>query len=110
MRPAGEIRHALANAAELLVLERIAQPIVTVTGAKVAGGHWREIAQRACVGWDIARDTIKNMARAGHLRPLGFVRVSWSKRPLAVYAPAGYVMHESAPFALDDCMRSWLQH
>jgi len=72
MRPAGEIRVALLDAAK----------------AACKSGHgvtMRELASRACVGQKAARETIKNMVRAGVLLPAGERRVHYRNRPVLVY-------------------------
>jgi hypothetical protein len=98
MRPAGEIRRALRDAAWSLAVERASTPL--------AGGHWRELAQRSCVGFGAARETVKNMARAGELQAVGAVRVPGARRPMTVYAPQAE-RSAPAPQALDSLMRAW---
>lgn len=74
MRPAGEIRLALFKAAgELVTPER--------------GATLQEIATRACVGYDSALSTVKNMTRAGQLRIRGERKVDYRNRPVAEYEP-----------------------
>jgi hypothetical protein len=73
MRPRGEVREKLAEAARALAAERNA-----VT--------WRELAEHACVGYDLARRTVVNMARAGELERVGTVPTG--RRPEVTYAPA----------------------
>ncbi len=75
MRPAGEVRVALMDAAIAL-----ARPN--------KGATMRELAQVACVGVDAARRTVENMARAGQLRRLQNRRVAYRNRPVAEYVPA----------------------
>ena len=81
MRPRGEIRQALADAAAAIAAERIQR------GDAVVGATWRDMAVRACVGFDAAHDTVKNMARGGELVRTGSVKVQGARRPLAAYAP-----------------------
>ena len=71
MRPRGEVRQALGNAAELI-------------GPR--GGSFREYAQQACVGFDAARQTLRDMARAGELAVVGTARVPGVCRPVVCYA------------------------
>lgn len=74
MRPAGEVRLALASAAAALAQEC---------------GHatWREIADRAQVGYTAARDTVRTMERAGVLEGVGFEKRAHSARWMKLYAP-----------------------
>lgn len=73
-RPQGEIRHALGQAATALAKEQ-------------GSATWRAMAERACVGFDAARRTVENMARAGELQPAGEERTPHSRRPMVRYAP-----------------------
>ena len=75
MRPRGEIRLALGLAAAALVAEQ-------------GGGTWRDMAQQAQVGYDKARETVRDMARAGELQRVDEVRVPGARRPMVRYAPA----------------------
>jgi response regulator of citrate/malate metabolism len=73
MRPRGEIRQALATAAEQLVQEREAFT-------------WRELAEVAQVGQAAARRTVENMAAWGELQRLPDTkRVPGVCRPLRLY-------------------------
>lgn len=72
MRPRSDIRRALAAAAAE----------VGSTGAT-----WRDLAARACVGFDAARRTAENMHRAGELVVVG-QRVAGAARPMNVYVAA----------------------
>ena len=72
MRPRGEIRQVLAQAA----------------GAQVGGATWRDLAISTQVGFDAARTTVQSMRRSGELVVIGVVRLEHSRRPLALYAPA----------------------
>ena len=76
MRPAGEVRQALLAA------------------ARQGPGTLRQLAQRAQVGWDAARDTVPNMARSGVLKVVGEERVEYRNRLVHVYEAA-----EPAPVA-----------
>lgn len=75
-RPEGEIRRALFDAARSYV------------SSHSTGATWRDLAVQACVGFEAARITIKNMQRAGVLEVVGQTRVQGSRRPLSLYAPA----------------------
>lgn len=76
MRPRGDIRQALSRAAWALATER------------PQGCTWRDLASRAQVGFAAARQTAKDMARAGELRVVGAARVEGAMRPMNLYAPA----------------------
>jgi hypothetical protein len=76
MRPAGEVRLALRDAAQALRAE-----------ARVA--TWRDLALRAQVGFAVAQVTVENMARAGELQRVGAVRVAHSRRPMVGYVLSG---------------------
>lgn len=84
MRPRGEIRAALASA-------------VQQTGG--SGITWREAAVHAGVGFDAARMTFENMARAGELVPVGAERAAGRGRALV-----RYVTTCALPQALDGAM------
>lgn len=66
MRPRGDVRQALARAAEMLHVER---------GAVT---H-RDLAERAQVGYECARRTVDNMAEAGELRRVGHAKTAGGK-------------------------------
>jgi len=72
MRPAGDIRQALRQAAE-----RLAQQQDGVT--------WRELAEAAQVGYTAARATVDNMARAGELPVIGQAKRAHSRRWMTLY-------------------------
>lgn len=76
MRPAGEIRQALRSAAQTLAVpER-------------NGATWRDLAAHAQVGFDAAKQTVRDMAAAGELVPIGTVRADHASRPMVRYAVA----------------------
>lgn len=95
-RPAGEIRQALADAVIRLVVDRG----LVVDGVAVDGVTWRDMAAAAQVGFDSARRTVDNMARAKQLRRLGSRKAAGSSHWEAVYAPAD-LMPSSPPAAWD---------
>lgn len=99
MRPAGEVRLALASAAAALAQEQ---------------GHatWREIADRAQVGYTAARDTVRTMERAGVLEGVGFEKHAHSVRWMKLYAPRqhsqpGCWATQTTGDALAGVMRCW---
>ena len=76
MRPRGEIRQALSNAAHALAHE---------VGA---GFTYMDLAAKSQVGYDAARQTTKDMVKAGELEPVGTRRMPGVRRPLRTYLPA----------------------
>jgi len=89
VRPRGEVRQALSDAAQAL-----------------AAAKWREMAMQAQVGFCVARETVKNMARAGELVPAGSRRVPGARRPMTVYAPVRQAV-EPDGLGIDAAMRAW---
>ena len=79
MRPAGEVRLAMLQAAHTLRRERMACG---------QGPTLAELAARSQVGYKAARVTVANLRRAGHLEIVGTRRVPGRNRPVAEYAPA----------------------
>lgn len=96
MRPTGEIRRALREAAHALTTQR---------------GHavtWRDLAAHACVGQQIARRTVVNMARAGELQAAGALHVPGGRRPMTAYVPACTPAPDpDPPLPLDQLLRAW---
>ncbi len=75
MRPPGEVRQALLQAAaELATPDH--------------GPTLQELAHRACVGLPTARHTVGHMRRAGQLDIPRQRKVAYRNRPVAEYAPA----------------------
>ena len=74
MRPTGEIRQALSQAARALAEER---------GAAVT---WKDMAEVAQVGRAMARDKVRNMERVGELVRMG--TECTGGRPAVTYLPA----------------------
>jgi hypothetical protein len=75
MRPVGPERLALLRAAEQLATQD-------------KGPTLRELAQAACVGYQKALVTVKDMTRAGDLVKPRERRVAYRNKPVAEYAPA----------------------
>ena len=99
MRPAGEIRQALESAAQALAAEH-------------GSATWRDMAERAGVGFLAARRTVENMARAGALQPMGFEKRLHSRRWMTLYAPAAnFATAATAPNGcpLAGVLQSWLR-
>lgn len=78
MRPAGPVHQALVAAAQ--------QGPATL----------RELAQRAQVGWQAARDTVPYLARTGVLRVVGEKHVDYRNRLVHVYEAAPPATTEAA--------------
>jgi len=97
MRPQGEIRRALANAAEQLAEEK-------------GGATWRDLAMRAQVGFAAAKATVRNMERAGTLEPIGSEKAAHSRRWMTLYAPrqVGFATATTGQ-ALDAITRAWVR-
>lgn len=79
MRPAGEVRLALIQAARDITRE---------LGMPDRGATMAEMCARAQVGRDCARNLVPKMKSAGALRIVGERRVDYRNRPVAEYAPA----------------------
>jgi hypothetical protein len=97
MRPRGEVREALLAAA------------VDLYGASGAC-TWVQMAQRAQVGYEVARTTAKNMATAGELVRVGKDKPEGSSVWLTMYEPAhqaGQAPADGAA-ALEDAVRRWV--
>lgn len=96
MRPRGEVRQALGAAAQALALE---------TGPAT----WRDIAARAQVGFDQARETVKDMARAGELVQAGVTKRAHCRRWMRLYEPAENwsTATTGAAEAIGRVMRTW---
>lgn len=86
MRPAGEIRQALLQAACELATAN-------------SGPTLTEMAHKACVALDAARRTVDNMKRGGVLRVPRHRRVDYRNRPVAEYEPV-----TSNPPQVDECV------
>ena len=103
-RPRGEIRTALAGAAQAL-------------HADCGGATWRQLAVRACVWYDKARATVQDMRRSGELAPVGTVPVPGARRPMVLYAPghnwvtnwAGSGSNNAPARSIDSVLQGWLR-
>lgn len=98
MRPRGEIRRALGKAAWAAAVDH------AVNGQRPP--TYRDLAQRACVGFSAARQCVKDMARAGELQRAGVARVDGIRRPMTTYLPCTQPVGRSMP-DLDVLLRSW---
>ena len=88
MRPPGEIRLAILQAAtDLVVIEQ--------DGSR-RGPTLKELAQRACVGVTAARQTVQNLTRARALVRVAQREVDYRNKPVWEYAPAHNENEETA--------------
>jgi transposase len=94
VRPPGEIRQALAQAAEALVREG-------------GAASWRDMAERAGVGYHVAKVTVNNMVRAGVLQQAGVDKRAHSNRWVRLYEPGLNWATESTGCDLAEVTRSW---
>lgn len=76
MRPAGDVRKALLDAAQDMAAQ--------------GGATLRELAHAAGVSIDAARRTLDNSCRAGALQRGPDRVVPYRNRPVATYLPAGF--------------------
>lgn len=83
MRPAGEVRQALFDAALALTTPDRSPTLL-------------ELAHHAQVGYVAARRTVDNMRRAGILVPVRERVVDYRNRPVAEYCPRKRVQQISA--------------
>jgi len=102
MRPTGEIRQALIQAA---------RDVVADLGQPNRGATLAELADRSCVGRDAARRCVDNMRRSGALQIVGERRVDYRNRPVAEYVPAdpGMPLVEQGWVNLGQCMADWVR-
>ncbi|MEY2892670.1 MAG: hypothetical protein RJA98_2578 [Pseudomonadota bacterium] len=96
MRPAGEIRAGLRDAAA-----QLAQQHEAFTRRDLVA------AARLQVGGDVARATIENMVRRGELERVGQQRVPGVCRPVTLYAPRR--MRQTSMPDLARVTRGWVQ-
>ena len=89
-RPQGDVRKALALAAQQLAGE-------------CGGATWRDMAERAQVGYRAACRTVHRMADAGALECVGSVKRAHSRRWMSLYVPA---VPQVAPTVPDDCAQA----
>ncbi len=105
MRPVGDIRLAILQAAHLIHRERAA----TGQGPTLA-----KIVERSQVGYKAARNTVANLTRSGQLAIVDTCKVEGRNRPAAVYAPVEAHREPeitSGPGWLDlsKCLRAWTE-
>jgi hypothetical protein len=69
---------------------------------------WRDLAEHTQVGFDVARQTVRNMERAGELCVVGQRPVDGAMRPMNLYAPAEPApMKTETTAALSDLLQIW---
>lgn len=102
MRPAGEISMAILGAAAHLVREE---------GGQRRGPTLQELAHHACVGYEAALYSVKNLTRSGKLEPVAQRKVDYRNRPVAEYAPALPADEIEAPpyFDVASVFTAWAQ-
>lgn len=111
MRPA-EIGPAIVKAAEtyLAELRRLAAEDPKLVGER-KGATLAELAERACVGRQCARDMVPKLVnRDLQLQVVGTRRVAYRNRPVNEYAPAEQeadLFTVTGPQALASCMQGW---
>jgi hypothetical protein len=97
MRPAGEIRRAVLQAAWDVAVQRAMQP--------VAGATQIDVVARLVPHQGMTRRSVKftwqNLLRSGHLQPVGQLRLPDSPRALRAYVPAAPCASDAAPSAVD---------
>ena len=95
MRPAGEVRQALFDAAVALTTPDRSPTML-------------ELALHAQVGYVAARRTIDNMRRAGILVPVRERKVEYRNRPVAEYCPRKRLqMASGSKCPLRDALATW---
>ena len=95
MRPVGEIREALWNAAVVLTTPDRAPTLL-------------ELAHHARVGYSAARRTVDNMRRAGVLEPVRDREVDYRHKPVKEYSPCGrHAAASRSSCPLRDAISSW---
>jgi hypothetical protein len=106
MRPAGEIRLALQQAAQGLISEGVGYS----AGEGRLGFTWLQVVHRAKVGRSQGRRTVVNMASAGDFERVGTVAVPGVCRPMTLFAPASSPTSAmSSQRALHAVLQGWVR-
>ena len=71
------------------------------------GPTLREMAAVACVGLQAARETVKNMSRAGQLHRVRDRKVEYRNRPVAEYVPKAMLGDDDGFVDLAQVLRVW---
>lgn len=100
MRPPGDVRRMLRDAAWALALDRAGQ----------SGLPWPEIARRASLQpCDRVRRTIDRMASEGEFLRAGRQPVGGAGRPMTTYLPAAPAARSTDAAPVEAVLRSWHQ-
>lgn len=112
MRPA-EVGPALVKAADDY-LRDLQRQFATKPDAQDQrkGATLAELASRACVARQTARDMVPKLKSRGQLLKVGERRVEYRNRPVAEYAPAKVLSLEdvqemTGSAVLSNCLQSW---
>jgi hypothetical protein len=101
MRPPGEISKAVRDAWQRAT-QAASAPVAATSRDVVTWLVPRGVGRRAVL------NTVKNLARAGHLKPVGTQRVPGVCKPLTLYCPAWGDAPAADPAAdLAATMRAW---
>lgn len=101
MRPRGEVREAIARAAQSL-----AEQGTPPTWRELVG-HVKGMSPASPADVRLVRKTVENMAQAGELVRAGERRVQGVARPMTQWKPRGASwVHQGAPM-LDGIVRGW---
>lgn len=111
MRPA-EVGPALVKAADDYIRDLQRQCLERPELATRKGATLAELATRACVGRQTARDLVPKLKSRGQLLKVGERRVEYRNRPVAEYAPAKVLSLEdvqemTGSAVLGDCLQNW---
>lgn len=107
MRPASETHLALIRAAHAITLER---------AASGQGATLQELAQRAQVGYKVARALVPKLKERGQLQIAGMRKVVGRNRPVAEYVPATHAPNDLSEqdaqaadwwVGLGNCLQAW---
>lgn len=101
MRPPGEIRRAVLDAAWAVALERAMTPLPAATHRDVVARLVPQGVARHAV-----LNTWKNLVRAGHLQPLGPMPAPGAARPLLACVPAAMAQEPQREGVLQ-LQRAW---
>jgi hypothetical protein len=103
MRPAGEVRLAMIQAAKDIVAQ-MGDPKRGATLAELAAAA----GSKCPIGHNTARRYVDNMRRSGALQIVGTRRVDYRNRPVAEYRPVDTSLCKGKGWAsLERCMTDW---
>jgi hypothetical protein len=105
MRPA-EVGPALIRAAKDLAHERNREAAAATSTRR--GATLAELAERACVGQQTARNLVPKLKSRGQLEIVGLRKVDYRNRPVAEYAPPDLDHPSQHGWAnLGHCLKNW---